>query len=92
MCRVDIESNLPNGYGYAKYVRERILYATLHKYPGHFRAMFVRLGQIAGNSKTGYWNTLEHLSFLVKSPQTLPALTDFNGQLSWTPVDAVVLA
>lgn len=87
--RVGIESILPNGYGDAKYVCERMLDATLHRSPSHFRAMCVRLGQVAGSSKTGYWNALEHLSFLIKSSQTLRALPDFNGQLSWTPVDAV---
>ncbi|KAL4926727.1 uncharacterized protein BDV17DRAFT_293308 [Aspergillus undulatus] len=87
--RVGIESTLPNGYGDAKYVCERMLDATLHKYPEHFRTMSVRLGQVAGSSKTGYWNSLEHLSFLVKSSQTLRALPDFQGELSWTPVDAV---
>lgn len=87
--RVGIESVLPNGYGDAKYVCERMLDTTLHKHPGPFRTMCVRLGQVAGNSKTGYWNSLEHLSFLVKSSQTLRALPDFSGKLSWTPVDVV---
>ncbi|KAJ5641292.1 hypothetical protein N7490_005292 [Penicillium lividum] len=87
--RVGIESILPNGYGDAKYVCERMLDATLHKYPDNFRPMCVRLGQVAGSSKTGYWNSLEHLSFLIKSSQTLRAFPDFQGELSWTPVDAV---
>ena len=87
--RVGIESILSNGYGDAKYVCERMLDATLHKHPRTFRTMCVRLGQVAGSSKTGYWNSLEHLSFLVKSSQTLRALPDFSGQLSWTPVDVV---
>ncbi|KAL8993291.1 MAG: hypothetical protein Q9169_006452 [Polycauliona sp. 2 TL-2023] len=86
---VDIASVLPNGYGDAKYACERILTATLGQQPHGFRTMSVRLGQVAGNSKTGYWNTQEHLSFLVKSSQTLRALPDFEGQLSWTPVDFV---
>ncbi|KAI4127461.1 MAG: hypothetical protein LQ338_003184 [Usnochroma carphineum] len=87
--RVSIESVLPNGYGDAKYACERILDATLGQHARHFRAMSVRLGQVAGSSKTGYWNTQEHLSFLVKSSQTLRALPDFHNQLSWTPVDLV---
>ena len=87
--RVSIESVLPNGYGGAKYTCERILDATLGQHARHFRAMSVRLGQVAGNSKTGYWNPQEHLSFLVKSSQTLRALPDFDNQLSWTPVDLV---
>jgi nucleoside-diphosphate-sugar epimerase len=87
--RVGIESVLPNGYGDAKYVCERMLDDTLHKYPSHFRTMSVRLGQVAGSSKTGYWNAMEHLSFLIKSSQTLRALPNFSGALSWTPVDCV---
>ncbi|KAK5656795.1 hypothetical protein OQA88_4343 [Cercophora sp. LCS_1] len=87
--RVGIESVLPNGYGDAKFVCERMLDKTLHAYPDRFRTMCVRLGQVAGSSTTGYWNALEHFSFLVKSSQTLRALPDFTGLLSWTPVDVV---
>ena len=86
---VQIASVLPNGYGDAKLVCERMLATTLAKQPKDFRTMSVRLGQVAGNSKTGYWNTQEHLSFLIKSSQTLRCLPDFEGPLSWTPVDLV---
>ncbi|EED12124.1 polyketide synthase, putative [Talaromyces stipitatus ATCC 10500] len=84
-----IDSVLPTGYGEAKYICERMIDETLHKYPERFRAMVVRPGQVAGSSTSGYWNTMEHLSFLVKSSQTLCALPEFDGVLSWTPVDAV---
>ncbi|KAI1770196.1 putative polyketide synthase [Hypoxylon cercidicola] len=87
--RMEIESVLPNGYGDAKFVCERILDETLHTMPDRFRTMVVRPGQIAGSSASGYWNHLEHLSFLVKSAQTLRALPDFDGPLSWTPVNDV---
>lgn len=85
--RVSVESVLPTGYGDAKYACERLLDATLHQHPGRFRAAAVRLGQIAGSSLSGYWNPTEHVSFLVKSSQTLRALPDFGGTLGWTPVD-----
>lgn len=92
--RVPVESVLPTGYGDAKYTCERLLDATLHQYPDRFRAAAVRLGQIAGSSLNGYWNPTEHVSFLVKSSQTLRALPDFGGTLGWTPVndmaDAIV--
>lgn len=88
--RMTIESFLPNGYGYAKFVCERMLDETLHKYPDRFRAMAVRLGQVAGSKTSGYWNPVEHLSFLIKSSQTLKALSDFDGLLSWTSVNDVV--
>lgn len=87
--RVDIDSVLPNGYGDAKYVCERMLDRTLHLHPSSFRAMSVRLGQVAGCSSTGYWNSLEHFPLLVKSSQTLRCLPDFSNVLSWTPVELV---
>lgn len=87
--RVDLDSVLPNGYGDAKYVCERMLDRTLHLHPSLFRAMSVRLGQVAGSSSTGYWNSLEHFPLLVKSSQTLRCLPDFSNVLSWTPVELV---
>ncbi|AEO68597.1 uncharacterized protein THITE_2079455 [Thermothielavioides terrestris NRRL 8126] len=80
---------LPNGYAQAKWVCERMLDETLHRYPARFRPMVVRPGQIAGNSTSGYWNPVEHLSFLVKSSQTLRALPALRGDVCWTPVDRV---
>jgi thioester reductase-like protein len=84
-----IESVLPNGYGDAKFVCEGILQATLCARPDRFRAMVVRLGQVAGSRTSGYWNHMEHFAFLVKSAQTLRAIPDFDGVLSWTPVNDV---
>ncbi|RYP36916.1 hypothetical protein DL767_003164 [Monosporascus sp. MG133] len=80
---------LPNGYAHAKWVCERMLDQTLHRFPGYFRAAVVRPGQIAGSSASGYWNENEHLSFLVKSSQTLRALPALEGDMCWTPVDKV---
>ncbi|PKY00457.1 polyketide synthase [Aspergillus campestris IBT 28561] len=80
---------LNNGYGEAKLVCERMLYGTLLQYPDRFSAMVVRPGQISGSSSTGYWNDGEHLPALIKSAETLRALPDLRGPLSWTPVDAV---
>ncbi|PLB51637.1 polyketide synthase module [Aspergillus steynii IBT 23096] len=87
--RTQIEWVLPNGYGEAKYICERILESTLHQHPSHFEAMILRPGQIAGSSASGYWNPSEHLPAIIKSSQTLKLLPDFQGVVSWTPVDAV---
>ncbi|KAI0439984.1 putative polyketide synthase [Xylaria telfairii] len=88
-ARMPIASVLPTGYGDAKYVCERLLDATLHCYPERFHATAVRLGQIAGSSLSGYWNHAEHVSFLVKSSQTLGAIPDLPGTLGWTHVDDI---
>ena len=85
--RMTVESVLPNGYGDGKLVCEKMLDETLHKYPDQFRVMAVRLGQVAVSKTSGYWNPAKHFSFLIKSSQTLRALPDFEGLLSWTPVN-----
>ncbi|KAH6850662.1 hypothetical protein B0I37DRAFT_428876 [Chaetomium sp. MPI-CAGE-AT-0009] len=85
--RVPLSAVLPSGYGEGKWVCERMLDETLHKYPSLFRPMVVRPGQIAGSSTSGFWNPVEHFAFLVKSAQTLRAWPDFDGVLQWIPVD-----
>ncbi|KAI4254410.1 MAG: hypothetical protein LQ352_003112, partial [Teloschistes flavicans] len=87
--RTSIPSVLPNGYGDAKFVCERILDETLHRHPERFRAMVVRLGQVAGSRRSGYWNPMEHFSMMVKSAQTLRMLPDLKGVASWTCVEDV---
>ncbi|KAI5927308.1 beta-ketoacyl synthase [Camillea tinctor] len=87
--RVTINALLPNGYAEAKWGCERMLDATLHQHPAHFRAMTVRLGQIAGSKVSGYWNPMEHFGFMIKSSQTLNALPDVGGTVYWTPVNDI---
>ena len=86
---VEAADVLPNGYGQAKYVCERLLDETLRKHSQHFRVMSVRLGQISGSSKSGYWNSAEHFSMMLKSSQALKSLPNLRGELSWTPVDII---
>lgn len=88
--RAQVDYLLPNGYSEAKWGCERMLEETLHKYRSdRFRARTVRLGQIAGSKRCGYWSPTEHFAFLVKSSQTLKALPDVPGKLYWTPVEDV---
>ncbi|KAK3297385.1 uncharacterized protein B0H64DRAFT_457516 [Chaetomium fimeti] len=92
--RVPLSAVLPSGYGEGKWVCERMLDETLHKYPSLFRPMVVRPGQISGSSSSGFWNPVEHFAFLVKSAHALRAWPDFDGVLQWIPVDhcAAVMA
>ena len=88
----DIDSALPNGYGGAKVICERVLQETLGKQPDLFRAMTVRLGQVSGSAKTGYWNHMEVLVFLFKSAQTLRAFPSIGGVLSWLTLEDASLS
>lgn len=90
--RVTVESVLPIGYADAKLVCERMLEETLEKQPERFRPMTVRIGQIAGSNITGQWKTNGVLAFMVKSAQTLRAIPNFQGDLSWCPVDDTAVA
>jgi thioester reductase-like protein len=77
--RMTVNSILASGYSDAKFICERMLDETLHNNQRNFRAMVVRIGQIAGSKTNGYWNRMEHLAFLLKSSQTLNALPRFDG-------------
>ncbi|KAI1810887.1 putative polyketide synthase [Poronia punctata] len=79
-----ISSSLRTGYAEAKHICEAMLLRTLPS----GRAMTIRLGQVAG-SKGGYWNTMEHVPFIIKSSQTLGDFPDLKGTFSWMPVDDV---
>lgn len=87
--RMEMRSVLPIGYCEAKLTCERILEATLHQHPEHFAPMTARLGQIAGSRTSGYWNPIEHFSFLIKSCQSLKSFPQFSGTLCWVPVNDV---
>ncbi|KAJ5382604.1 hypothetical protein N7517_000515 [Penicillium concentricum] len=85
--RVSMAAVMPGGYPEGKWVHERMLDETLHRYPHLFRATVTRPGQIAGSSRSGFWNPVEHFAFLVKSAQALRAWPDLHGTLQWLPVD-----
>jgi thioester reductase-like protein len=87
--RVCIEHVLPTGYAVAKYICERMLDSTLHLHPTRFRATAVRLGQIAGSSYSGHWNSKEHIPFMIKSGQTVGSFPDLPGSMGWTPADVI---
>ncbi|RYP10954.1 hypothetical protein DL765_007957 [Monosporascus sp. GIB2] len=83
---------LSSGYSDAKLVCERLLSETLGRYPERATAMAVRVGQIAGSRTKGFWSPSEHFPLLVKSAQTVNALPDLPGHLSWLPVNDVAAA
>ena len=82
-----MEVVLPGGYIEAKWACERMVDATLHRYSELFRPIVVRFEQIAGSTKSGFWNSVEHFAFLTKSAQTLRAWPDFEGTIRWLPVE-----
>jgi thioester reductase-like protein len=47
----------------------------------------LRLGQIAGDSERGQWNTTEAIALMIQTATTIKALPTHNEELSWLPVD-----
>ncbi|KAI4722486.1 acetyl-CoA synthetase-like protein [Aureobasidium sp. EXF-10727] len=73
------------GYGRSKLVTERIVHNAM-KSTGIY-ARVLRLGQIAGDSHHGHWNTTEAIALMIQTATTIKALPTHNEELSWLPVD-----
>ncbi|KAL2813646.1 hypothetical protein BDW59DRAFT_167454 [Aspergillus cavernicola] len=77
----------PFGYAEAKLVCERMLEHARVNLSNDLEVSFIRLGQIAGSSDGGFWNTNEHFPALVVSSRRIGALPQLPNTLSWIPVD-----
>ena len=49
--------------------------------------MSIRIGQIAGASATGAWNTSDWVPIIIKSSASIGKIPVFNEDLSWLPMD-----
>lgn len=77
----------PFGYGQAKLVCEQIIENAADAQHGQIQAGYVRVGQIAGSTTTGFWNSDEHFPAMLKSSQHIGRLPNIEGAMSWLPVD-----
>lgn len=82
-----VECANPFGYGEAKLVCEKIIETAAHVHHDEIQARYVRVGQVSGSMKTGFWNSNEHLPALIKSSQLVGAFPKLEGTCSWLPVD-----
>ncbi|TIA46079.1 acetyl-CoA synthetase-like protein [Aureobasidium pullulans] len=73
------------GYGRSKLVTERIVQNAMESTGIYARVL--RLGQIAGDSERGQWNTTEAIALMIQTATTTKALPTHNEELSWLPVD-----
>ena len=75
------------GYAQSKLVAEHICVSAA-KATG-MKAKVLRIGQVAGDTKLGIWNTSEAVSMILKSASTLGSLPMLDEWHSWLPVDVV---
>jgi thioester reductase-like protein len=69
----------PIGYSQSKWVVERICQAATETSDMSGRVHVLRIGQLCGDTKTGYWNEKEGWPLLIRTGQTtscLPSLEE----------------
>ena len=78
------------GYARSKLVAERIVHAAA-KTTGMV-AKVLRIGQIVGDTESGFWNPTEAIPLMLQTAKTLGALPALDETPAWLPVDVVANA
>ncbi|PIG89375.1 hypothetical protein AARAC_003829 [Aspergillus arachidicola] len=68
-------------------IAERIVHAAART--TGMVAKVLRIGQIVGDTATGYWNPTEALPLMLQTAKTLGVLPALDETLAWLPVDVV---
>ncbi|PVI03043.1 acetyl-CoA synthetase-like protein [Periconia macrospinosa] len=73
------------GYAEAKLVCENLVQKFTEQ--NLFQGSVVRMGQIAGSKKNGFWNAEEHFPTMIKASMSIGALPELSNSFSWIPVE-----
>jgi thioester reductase-like protein len=83
----------PLGYSRSKWVAEHICLAADERTSLRGRIAVVRVGQLAGDSKSGIWNTKEAWPMMLSTSRLIDCLPDLGDEpLDWLPVDIAARA
>ncbi|KAH3916116.1 hypothetical protein HBI56_037760 [Parastagonospora nodorum] len=83
----------PLGYSRSKWVAEHICLSAHEQTRLHGRISVVRVGQLAGASDTGIWNTKEAWPMMLSTARLIKCLPDLGDEpLDWLPVDVAARA
>lgn len=78
----------PLGYSRSKWVAEQICAAAHERTRLRGRIAIVRVGQLAGDSVSGVWNTKEAWPMMLSTAGVIGCLPNLQGEvLDWLPVD-----
>lgn len=73
------------GYGRSKVVAEHITRNAMLR--TGMNARVLRIGQLSGDTASGYWNETEAIALMIRSALMTGALPDLDERPSWLPVD-----
>jgi thioester reductase-like protein len=83
----------PLGYSRSKWVAEHICLEAHKRTHLHGCIAVVRVGQLAGDSTSGVWNTKEAWPMMLSTARLINCLPDLrNEPLDWLPVDVAAKA
>lgn len=89
----DPSSASPLGYSRSKWVAEHICLEAHTRTSLHGRVSVVRVGQLAGDSISGVWNTKEAWPMMLSTARLIKCLPDLRDEpLDWLPVDVAAQA
>lgn len=75
----DPSFTIPMGYAEAKWVCEKLIERAALLYGPEIEPVIIRIGQLSGSERTGYWNHREHIPALVKASQAIGQFPDLKG-------------
>jgi thioester reductase-like protein len=93
LIQPDPSSASPLGYSRSKWVAEHICVEAHNRTKLRGRIAVVRVGQLAGDSGTGVWNTKEAWPMMLSTARLIKCLPDLGDEpLDWLPVDIAAKA
>lgn len=78
----DPSVTVPMGYAEAKWVCEKVMEDAALHFRDEIEPVIIRIGQISGSQRTGFWSQAEHIPALVKASQSLGKLPVLKGVFS----------
>lgn len=81
----DLAQASDTGYGQSKLVGERIVEAAV--LDAGANAAVLRIGQVVGGMKSGWWNDKEMVPMIIRSALSMGVLPEVMGTCEWLPVD-----
>ena len=75
------------GYAQSKLVSERIVQVAVEEAGAN--ATILRIGQVVGDTKLGWWNDNEAFPLMIRSALTMGLLPELDLACEWLPVDTL---
>ncbi|CAA7262013.1 unnamed protein product [Cyclocybe aegerita] len=84
---LNVSYSLSQGYAVAKLIAEHSLIKTHRNDPSAFRLSIIRVGQVCGDTVTGFWSQDELMPMVIASLPALRALPALFPPVAWIPSD-----